>query len=204
MLLDDVPSLKKELKAATDLIPILRRVFEFKSLLQKQEKAIDIILKKNDCLVRMPTGGGKSLLYILPTIARVVLTLVTFPTLSLVKHQANKLTSKKVKTAVFTGATDADTKDNILLTLRDQDPDLKFFFILPEMVSGTRLLTSLNQVCNTGRLQTIVFDEAHFVATWGKSFRPSYLNCNIFKTQFSECLILLLSVSATPKKFKTS
>ena len=124
-------------------------------------------------------------------------TLVIMPTLALIKDQVFALRSMNIKAAVYTGQTDPSTKQTMLQMICDGDHTLKFIFATPEMSLDTQSISSITLRHNRGELQMVVSDEAHCVFTWGTSFRTAYQKCCLFKKEFPNVPILLLSASAT-------
>ena len=177
-----------------DLLPVLEKIYGFNDFRPKQKEAIKHILDKKDCFVSLPTGGGKSIIYTVPTIGCSGVTLVIMPTLALIKDQVSALRAKNVKAAIYTGESDSSTKQTILQMIRAGDPTLKS---TPEVSQDPLFNSSIYLLSSRGELQMMVFDEAHCVFTWGTSFRTAYQKCNLFRQQMPNVPILLLSASAT-------
>ena len=164
-----------------DLLPVLEKIYGFNDFRPKQKEVFKHVLDKKDCFVSLPTGGGKSIIYTVPTIGCSGVTLVIMPTLALIRDQVSALHAKNVKAAIYTGESDSSTKQTVLQMIRAGDPTLKFIFATPEMSQDPLFNSSICLFSGRGELQMMVFDEAHCVFTWGTSIRTAFQKCNLFR-----------------------
>ncbi|HXD79301.1 MAG TPA: ATP-dependent DNA helicase RecQ [Puia sp.] len=170
---------------------LLQEHWRFTSFRPQQEEIIRSVLDGRDTLALLPTGGGKSLCYQLPTLARPGLCLVISPLIALMKDQTDSLRRKNI-TAFFlhTGM----ARHELAATLRAAaTSNCKFLYVSPE-----RLETELfNDWLASLDVRLIAVDEAHCVSQWGYDFRPAYLRIAALRTALPGVPVLALTASAT-------
>ena len=158
-----------------------------------QEDIIQSIGSGRDTLGLMPTGGGKSLTFQVPTLAANGLCLVITPLISLMKDQVLNLREKGIKAeAIYTGLEQQEI--NLILDNCTFGEDYKFLYVSPERLASrefVRRLVSL-PVC------LIAVDEAHCISQWGYDFRPAYLKIGEIRSLLPDIPILALTATATP------
>lgn len=171
-----------------------------------QLEAINTTLAGEHCFVLMPTGGGKSLCYQLPSVIRSGKTsgvsIVVSPLLSLMEDQVHSaMTRFGVQACLINGQTPSDEKKEILNTLEKKDDPSKFIqllYVTPEMLSkNQRMMSAFERLYNKGHLARIVIDEAHCVSQWGHDFRPDYKALGDVVRQFPGVPIIALTATAT-------
>ncbi len=151
------------------------------------------MLAGKDTLALLPTGGGKSLCFQLPALARPGLCLVVSPLIALMKDQTDSLRRKNI-TAFFlhTGM----NRRELAVTLQTAaDSNCKFLYVSPERLETelfAEWLPSLD-------VRLIAVDEAHCISQWGYDFRPSYLRIAALRTALPGVPLLALTASATPE-----
>lgn len=173
---------------------ILKRYWGFDSFRGIQEEIIESIGEGHDTLGLMPTGGGKSVCFQVPALAKEGICIVITPLIALMKDQVLQLRKKEIKAAaVYSGMMRDDiirVLDNCILG------DYKFLYISPERLSSDIFLAKLERMHN---VSMITVDEAHCVSQWGYDFRPSYLQISRIRELIPyEVPILALTATATP------
>ncbi len=181
-------------KHTTPLSPneILKRYWGFDRFRPLQEEVIGCIMQQKDVLVLMPTGGGKSLIYQVPTLAREGLTIVITPLIALMKDQVDRLRSKGIG-AVAIHAGLSPRQIDIALDNCAYDPRLRFLYIAPERIDSEALRLRLPKM----NVRLIAVDEAHCISQWGYDFRPAYRRIAELRERCPEASIVALTASAT-------
>ena len=171
---------------------ILLRHWGFNTFRPLQEDIIQSVLSGKDTLALMPTGGGKSLCYQVPAMAKEGLCLVISPLIALMKDQVENLRKRNITAyAIFSGMTRKEVI-NVLEVVTQSN--CKFLYVSPE-----RLETSLFKEYLPGMgIQLIAVDEAHCISQWGYDFRPPYLRIAALREELPNVPILALTASATP------
>jgi ATP-dependent DNA helicase RecQ len=152
---------------AEDIGGHLKRVFGYDSFRPGQEEIVSAVMAGRDVLAIMPTGGGKSLCYQLPAIARDGLTLVISPLIALMRDQVAALRNAGVEAGALTSSHSPEEAEAVYQALDDRR--LKLLYLAPE-----RLQVSMPMLQRAG-VTFLAVDEAHCVSQWGHDFRPDYL-----------------------------
>ena len=156
-----------------------------------QRDVIETVLSGRDCLCVMPTGGGKSLCYQLPAVARDGVTLVISPLIALMKDQVDSLTARGLK-ATFINSTLTPEEQGDRLQ-RMVAGEYKLVYVVPERFRSSRFVEAARQ--STVRLLAV--DEAHCVSEWGHDFRPDYARLGRFRAQLGNPPTIALTATAT-------
>ncbi len=173
---------------------ILTRYWGFSSFKPLQEEIIKSVAEGKDTLGLMPTGGGKSITFQVPALAREGICLVITPLIALMKDQVNRLNSLEIKSIAIHSGMSGEEIDNALENCIYGD--YKFLYISPERIS-TRIFQAKVTRLN---LSLVAIDEAHCISQWGYDFRPSYLKIASLRDHISEKIpFLALTASATPQ-----
>jgi len=171
---------------------ILRQYWSFDAFRPLQEEIINAVLEGKDTLALMPTGGGKSLCYQVPAMAKDGLCLVISPLIALMKDQVENLRRKNITAfAIYSGM----SRKEVINTLKVAgESNCKFLYVSPE-----RLETNLFKEYLPGLPVTLIaVDEAHCISQWGYDFRPPYLRIAALRKELPGVPVLALTASATP------
>jgi ATP-dependent DNA helicase RecQ len=173
---------------------ILTKYWGFSSFKPLQEDIIRSVVEGRDTLGLMPTGGGKSITFQVPALAREGICLVITPLIALMKDQVNRLNDLEIKSIAIHSGMTGEEIDNALENCIFGD--YKFLYISPERIS-TRIFQARVARLN---LSLVAIDEAHCISQWGYDFRPSYLKIASLREYISEKVpFLALTASATPQ-----
>jgi len=170
---------------------VVKRFWGYDALRPLQQEAIDASLAGRDSLVVLPTGGGKSLCYQVPALARDGLTIVISPLISLMKDQVDRLVGRGVAAAFLNSTLDAAIVRDVLRRLSANQ--LKLLYVAPERFEGDDLRRAL-----AGRVSLIAVDEAHCISEWGHDFRPSFRTIADGAERIGRPQVIALTATATP------
>jgi len=171
---------------------ILTKYWGFSSFKPLQEEIIRSVTEGKDTLGLMPTGGGKSITFQVPALAKEGICLVITPLIALMKDQVNRLNSLEIKSIAIHSGMTGEEIDNALENCIYGD--YKFLYVSPERIS-TRIFKVKVARLN---LCLVAIDEAHCISQWGYDFRPSYLKIASLRYHISEKVpFLALTASAT-------
>ena len=172
---------------------ILQEYWGYAAFRPLQEDIVRKVYEGEDVLALMPTGGGKSITFQVPALAKAGICLVITPLIALMKDQVENLKKRKIKAlAVYSGMT-ANEMDVALDNAAYGD--YKFLYLSPERL-GTELFKARVQKMN---VNLIAVDEAHCISQWGYDFRPSYLQIAAIRELLPEAPVLALTATATPE-----
>ena len=174
------------------LYATLKKYWGYDSFRPVQLDVINSVLDGCDTLALMPTGGGKSLLYQLPSMMMEGICIVVTPLISLMKDQVDRLRSLGISAAAIHSGL---TSRQIDITLDNAAwGDLKFLYVAPERIAGETFRLRLKSM----KVALLAVDEAHCISQWGYDFRPSYLRIAELREIIPETRLLALTASATP------
>ena len=176
---------------ATEFAVLLAR-FGLTSFRPGQEEVISAVLAGRDCLCIMPTGGGKSLCYQLPAVAREGVTVVVSPLIALMKDQVDTLVSQGIRATFINSSLAPVEQQRRLAGVAAGDYDL--VYVAPERMRQPRFLDAVRAV----RLQLLAVDEAHCISEWGHDFRPDYARLGQFRQRLGDPPTIALTATATP------
>lgn len=187
-----------------DVKNALKDRFHLRGFRMNQLEAIDATLGGKDTFVLMPTGGGKSLCYQLPSVvssgSTSGVTIVISPLLSLMQDQVEHLQRLQIKAHLLNGQTEKEERQWIMSTLSGlrAEEHIQLLYITPEMISMSQALTrTLERLHSRQRLARLVIDEAHCVSQWGHDFRPDYKELGEIRNLLPGIPMMALTATAT-------
>lgn len=169
---------------------ILKRIFGYESFRGHQEQIINTLIAGNDAMVLMPTGGGKSLCYQIPSLIRPGMGVVISPLIALMHDQVQALRQLGVQAAYLNSSLTPREAREVETQLSKNQLDL--LYVAPERLVMPHFLEQLKR----SKLALFAIDEAHCVSQWGHDFRPEYLRLNILKEHFAEVPRIALTATA--------
>jgi ATP-dependent DNA helicase RecQ len=170
---------------------ILNQVFGYKEFRNLQETVIENICKKNDTLVIMPTGGGKSICYQIPALMFEGLTIVVSPLISLMKDQVEQLRELRVSCAILNSSLSYDEYRNNMGMVASGSARL--LYLAPETLLKSNIMDLFNKVS----VDCLTIDEAHCISEWGHDFRPEYRQLIAVRNRFPDAVCVALTATAT-------
>ena len=189
---------------SNDVKAALTERFHLRGFRPNQLEAINATLAGKDAFVLMPTGGGKSLCYQLPSIVNTGktrgVTVVISPLLSLMQDQVDHLMKLGIQALLLNGEVTAEHRKLVLGCLQKSEPQsfCALLYITPEMINKSQaLISGLQDLYNRQRLARIVIDEAHCVSQWGHDFRPDYKMLGEVRQRFRGVPVIALTATAT-------
>lgn len=168
----------------------LQRVFGYPAFRPHQRDIIEDLLAGRDAFVLMPTGGGKSLCYQIPSIHRPGVGIVVSPLISLMKDQVDALRANGVAAAFYNSALGSDEARQVLARLHAHELDL--LYISPERLLSSGFIDRLADI----DIALFAIDEAHCVSQWGHDFRPEYQQLGTLRAQFPDIPLVALTATA--------
>ena len=193
-----MPSARADAAATSPTLDILRQVFGYAAFRGQQAEIVDHVSGGGDALVLMPTGGGKSLCYQIPAIARHRtgrgVTVVVSPLIALMHDQVGALEEAGVAAAFLNSSLDSAGTQQVereLLAGR-----LVLLYAAPERITHPRFLAMLDSLHERGLLGLFAIDEAHCVSQWGHDFREEYLQLGVLAERFAGVPRIALTATA--------
>ncbi|OEH76605.1 hypothetical protein cyc_02838 [Cyclospora cayetanensis] len=218
---EQMPTSPEALHASSGIPLFLKKFWGFDGFREGQEEAIQAVLKGNDALVIMPTGGGKSLTYMLPGLLLEGVVLIISPLIALIEDQLRRMKTRGLSACSFNSTLTARQRQEIiaqLLRLPVEGPQqkaIKFLFVTPEQIVTSAFQGVLRQLQQqkqpNGQAQRgpqllkgggrgvalIAVDEAHCISSWGHDFRASYRRLGVLRSLLPETPILACTATAT-------
>ena len=170
---------------------ILEQYWGFTTFIGSQKKIIDTILSERDVLALMPTGGGKSLCFQIPALAKEGICIVVSPLIALIHNQVEALKEKGIKAIALTGGIPFEEVNNLLDNCLFGN--YKFLYLSPERLQQEIVRDRIQQM----NVNLIAIDEAHCISQWGHDFRPAYLECSKLRELIPTAPIIALTATAT-------
>ena len=174
-------------------VEALKKYWGYDSFRSLQEEIIQSVIDGNDGLALMPTGGGKSLCFQVPSMCQEGICLVISPLIALMKDQVYHLREKKIAAeAIYSGMHYKDIDrvlDNCIYG------NIKFLYLSPERLSSEIVQERISKM----NVNLLAIDEAHCISQWGYDFRPAYLEISAIRPLLPDTPVLALTATATEK-----
>ncbi len=174
-------------------IDILERYWNYTSFKPLQETVIQAVLEGEDTFALMPTGGGKSLCFQVPALAKDGICIVISPLIALMKDQVQALQNKGIKAMALTSGIHYNELDTLLDNCIYGN--YKFLYLSPERLQQELVQDRIRQM----PVNLIAVDEAHCISQWGNDFRPAYKNIKLLRELQPTVNCIALTASATPE-----
>ena len=171
---------------------ILTKYWGYSTFRQLQPEIIKSVATGHDTLALMPTGGGKSITFQVPALAKEGICIVVTPLIALMKDQVENLLERKIKAvAIYSGM----SKHEIDIALENcvYDANLKFLYCSPERLGTELFRTRVKQM----NVNLLAVDESHCISQWGYDFRPSYLKIAELRDLIPDVPVLAVTATAT-------
>ncbi|MBU2542368.1 RecQ family ATP-dependent DNA helicase, partial [Patescibacteria group bacterium] len=168
----------------------LKHNFGFNEFQSDQEEIVETVLKRQDCLVLMPTGGGKSLCFQLPATLLPGVTIVVSPLIALMKDQVEGLIENGVAANFLNSSLEPNEAQEVEQALLNNE--LKLLYVSPEKLVTATFQNLLNQI----EVSLFAIDEAHCISSWGHDFRQEYTQLGQLKDKFPQVPIIALTATA--------
>ncbi|MCM4166559.1 RecQ family ATP-dependent DNA helicase [Arenibacter sp. H213] len=170
---------------------ILQQYWGFQDFKNSQEEIIHAVLRGQDVMALLPTGGGKSLCYQIPALAQDGICIVVSPLIALIKNQVDTLKSLGIKAIALTGGISFEEVNQLLDNCLFGN--YKFLYLSPERLQQDLIRDRIQQM----NVNLIAIDEAHCISQWGNDFRPAYLECSLLREMAPNAPVIALTATAT-------
>ena len=168
----------------------LQHTFGYSEFRLQQGEIIKTLIGGDDAVVLMPTGGGKSLCYQIPSLCRNGTGIIISPLIALMHDQVIALQQLGIKAAFLNSTLDADTSRQTEADLINGDLDM--LYVAPERLNTSGFIQLLRQTS----ISLFAIDEAHCVSQWGHDFRPDYIQLSLLHEQFPDIPRIALTATA--------
>lgn len=195
----NVQSSDKNVAGKEALVKLLRWHFGHADFRGKQLEAIQAVVSGRDCFCLMPTGGGKSICYQIPALAKPGIVLVVSPLIALMENQVMALKEKGIAAEYLSSTQATHVKNKIHEDLDSGKPSVRLLYVTPELIATKGFMLKLRKLHSRGLLNLIAIDEAHCISSWGHDFRPSYRQLSTLRDSLADVPVLALTATAAPK-----
>lgn len=172
-----------------NVLSILKKYFGYNQFRPNQQEIIEDVINGNDCLVLMPTGGGKSICYQIPALTMPGTAVVVSPLISLMHDQVESLKASGIPAEALNSGNDIN--EDTIIRRRCMSGDLKLIYVSPE-----KLISEIPYLLNNIKISLFAIDEAHCISQWGHDFRPEYSQLGILHERFPNIPIIALTATA--------
>ena len=177
-------------------LALLQKYWKHQKFRKSQEDIINHVINGKDVLALLPTGGGKSVCYQIPTLLTEGICIVVSPLIALMQDQVDSLVRKGIKAIAVTSKL---TESEIVIAFDNlRYGNIKFLYLSPEKLQSDFIQDKIKQL----KVNLIAIDEAHCISEWGHDFRPSYLQINSLKEILPNTPIIALTATATDEVVK--
>jgi ATP-dependent DNA helicase RecQ len=170
---------------------VLKSIFGYTNFQSSQEEIINSVINGENCLVLMPTGGGKSLCYQIPALLLDGLTVVISPLISLMKDQTDALLKRGVDTVYINSSLSKNEKLSRYESIKNGR--YQIIFVSPERFQKKQFVEALKN----RKISLLALDEAHCMSQWGNDFRPDYSKIKLFRKILNYPTTIALTATAT-------
>ncbi|MGI5456970.1 DNA helicase RecQ [Streptomyces sp. CA-249302] len=177
--------------AESEALATLHRVFGYEAFRGEQQEVIEHVVAGGDAVVLMPTGGGKSLCYQIPSLVRPGTGIVVSPLIALMQDQVDALRALGVNAGFMNSTQDFDERRVVEAEFLAGELDL--LYLAPERLR----LDSTLDLLSRGKIAVFAIDEAHCVSQWGHDFRPDYLSLSLLGERWPDVPRIALTATAT-------
>ncbi|GFT77297.1 ATP-dependent DNA helicase Q1 [Nephila pilipes] len=176
----------------------LKTKFKMDKFRPHQLSVINAVMSGQDCILLMPTGGGKSLCYQLPAMVLDGITLVVSPLVSLMEDQIMAMDALNLPATLLNASSSREHVNHVHKEMTTKNPSIKLLYVTPEkLAKSKRFMSKLEKMYQMGLFSLLAIDEVHCCSQWGHDFRTDYKFLGIMKRQFPKVPILGLTATAT-------
>jgi ATP-dependent DNA helicase RecQ len=172
-------------------VDVLNRVFGYPAFRGQQSEIIEHVVEGGDALVLMPTGGGKSLCYQIPSLVRAGTGVVISPLIALMQDQVDALRTLGVRANFLNSSQDYEQRRIVEAEFVNGELDL--LYVAPEGLG----VPATQRLLDRGKISLFAIDEAHCVSQWGHDFRPDYLGLSMLHERWPDVPRIALTATAT-------
>ncbi len=177
-------------------LDVLQEYWQHSQFRNSQEKIIHAVLDSKDVVAFLPTGGGKSICFQVPTLLKNGICIVVSPLVALMQDQVSNLLYRGIKAVALNASL---SQDEIVIIFDNlKFGNYKFLYLSPERLSSVFIQEKIMQLS----VSLIAIDEAHCISEWGHDFRPSYRHISVLRTLLPAIPVIALTASATTEVLK--